>query len=75
MTITGLEQLQEVYASPAFREERFENAVELADLLVVIKFQSLIQKAASHMRLLRFPLLATAHDWDFIAEVLPGNRE
>ena len=37
-------------------------------LLVVTKFQDLIRRAAPHMRELRFPLLATAHDYEFIFE-------
>lgn len=69
MTITGLEPLQEVYASEHYSDERFEGAKDLAGLLVVTKFQDLIQRAAPHMRKLRFPLLATAHDYDFIFEV------
>ncbi len=68
MTITGLEQLQEVYASAAFRDKRFRDASYVAGLLVVTKFQDLIRKAAPHMIELRFPLLATAHDYDFIFE-------
>jgi hypothetical protein len=69
MTITGLERLQEVYASPAFRDKRFKDASYVAGLLVVTKFQDLIRRAAPHMRQLGFPLLATAHDYDFIYEV------
>jgi hypothetical protein len=68
MTITGLERLQEVYASPAFRDKRFKDAGYVAGLLVVTKFQDLIRRAAPHMRELHFPLLATAHDYDFIYE-------
>jgi hypothetical protein len=68
MTITGLERLQEVYASPAFRDKRFDSAGDVAALLVVTKFQDLIRRAAPHMRELKFPLLATAHDYDFIYE-------
>ena len=69
MTITGLEQLQEVYASAAFRDKRFRDAGYVAGLLVVTKFQDLIRRAAPHMRELRFPLLATAHDYEFIFEI------
>ncbi|MRR30531.1 hypothetical protein EG834_09465 [bacterium] len=67
--IEGLESLQEVYAGDAFRDERFDDACSLTSLLVVIRFQDLIRRAAPHMRELRFPLLATAHDYDFIYEV------
>lgn len=67
--IEGLEPLQAVYASDAFRDKRFADASMLTDLLVVIKFQDLIRRASRHMQELRFPLLATAHDYDFIYEV------
>jgi hypothetical protein len=69
MTITGLERLQEVYASSAFRDKRFKDASYVAGLLVVTKFQDLIRQAAPLMRELQFPLLATAHEYDFISEV------
>ncbi len=72
LPVTGLESLQEVYASKAFGDERFEDACSATDLLVVIRFQDLIRRAAPHMRELRFPLLATAHGYDFIYEVCPN---
>ena len=68
LTITGLEQLQDVYASPAFRDKRFNDASYVAGLLVVTKFQDLMRRAAPLMRELHFPLLATAHGYDFIYE-------
>ena len=68
MTITGLERLQAVYASAAILDKRFKDAAYVAGLLVVTRFQDLIRTAAPHMRELRFPLLATAHDYDFIFE-------
>jgi len=69
MTITGLEQLQKLYAGAAFRDKRFIDASYVAGLLVVTKFQDLIRRAAPLMRELRFPLLATAHEYDFIYEI------
>jgi hypothetical protein len=71
LAIQGLEPLQKVYASDAFRDKRFSDACDITDLLVVIKFQDLIRRAASQMQELHFPLLATAHDYDFIYEVRP----
>jgi hypothetical protein len=67
MVITGLEPLQKVYASDALSGQ-YEDTRTLAGLLVVIKFQQLIQNAALFMKKLNFPLLATAHDYDFIYE-------
>lgn len=69
LPIEGLEALQEVYKSDAFRDKRFRDACSMTSLLVVIRFQDLIRRAAAHMQELRFPLLATAHDYDFIYEV------
>jgi hypothetical protein len=66
--INGLEQLQAVYAGPAFRDEAHRDASYMSSLLVVIKFQRFIEQAAKQMRILQFPLLVTAHDFDFIAE-------
>lgn len=72
LVIEGLEALQQVYASGAFRDQRFHDACSITSLLVVIRFQDLIRRAAAQMELLRFPLLATAHDYDFIYEVRPA---
>ncbi len=69
LPITGLESLQSVYASDASGTECFLDAREVASLLVVIKFQDLIRRSVPHMEELQFPLLATAHDYDFIYEV------
>jgi hypothetical protein len=71
LTITGLESLQQVYEGRAFRDPRFKDAGYVAGLLVVTKFQDLIRRAAPLMRELRFPLLATAHDYEFIYEARP----
>ncbi len=68
IAIEGLEPLQEIYASAAFRDRQFSDACTFTDLLVVIKFQDLIRRAVPHMQEMRFPLLATAHDYDFIYE-------
>ena len=69
MTIAGLEPLQAVYASDAFQDKQFRDACDLAGMLVILKFQDLIRRASSYMRELYFPLLATAHDSDFIYEI------
>jgi len=72
-TITGLEQLQAVYASKAFQDEANRDACYLSSVVVVVKFQRFIQRAAERMTALRVPLYATAHDFDFIARLLPGT--
>ena len=68
--IEGFEPLQNVYANGT-PDKRFWDSSTIADLLVIIKFQDLIRRAVPHMRQLRFPLLATAHDYDFIYEIRP----
>ncbi|EEF61549.1 hypothetical protein Cflav_PD4227 [Pedosphaera parvula Ellin514] len=73
IAIEGLEPLQEVYGSPAFRDKNFYDACSVTDLLVVIKFQEFVHRASAHMKELKFPLLVTAHDYDFIHEVKPGR--
>jgi hypothetical protein len=74
LTLTGLEALQRVYASDAFRDAQFKDAAAIAGLLVVIKFQDLIRRAVPFMREVKFPVLATAHDYDFIYEAQPDSR-
>ena len=66
--ITGLEKLQEVYASDAWHNSAFEDAADLAGLLVIVRFQNLICNAAQHIKRLNFPLLATAHDESLLYE-------
>ena len=66
MTLTGLEPLQEARYDQEFRE-----AYYVAHLLAIAKFQDLIRRAASQMRELRFPLLATGHEYEFIFEARP----
>lgn len=70
--ISGLEQLQAVYAGDAFHDEAFREACDICSVLVVAKFQRFMQAAACKMTELRFPLYVTAHDYDFIAETGPN---
>jgi hypothetical protein len=70
-TITGLETLQAVYASTAFHEEQHRDAAYLAGLVVVAKFQRFMQVAVTSMNQLHVPLYATAHDYDYIARIVP----
>jgi hypothetical protein len=74
LVITGLEPLQAVYAQrrgtspPAGQND----ADIVAGSLVIVKFQRLLQDALPHMKQLKCPLYATAHDDDeFIAEIKP----
>lgn len=72
-TITGLEPLQAVYASQAFRDPANRDASDLSTLLVVAKFQRFMQRAAGQMSALVVPLYVTAHDFDYVARLLPGT--
>jgi len=72
-TITGLEQLQAIYASNAFGDPANKDASFLSSLVVVTKFQRFMQRAAERMTALRVPLYVTAHDFDYIARLVPGE--
>jgi hypothetical protein len=67
-----MEPLQNVYASDAFRDKANLDAKSMSSLMVVVKFQQFMQRAASQMKSLRFPLYVTGHDFDFIATVGPN---
>lgn len=69
MVLTGMEELQAVYASKAFRNTEYEPVKGLCSLLVVLMFQSLIAHSAPYMKRLACPLLVTAHDYEFIYEI------
>jgi hypothetical protein len=73
LEINGLEQLQDVYASDAFEDKANCDASYMCSLMVVVKFQRFMQRAASLMNDLRFPLYVTAHDFDFIAAMPPNT--
>jgi hypothetical protein len=69
--VNGLEDLQAVYAKELAGEEYSIDALDMCNLLVEVKFQNFMQQAAAEMKELRFPLLVTVHDSDFIAEFGP----
>jgi hypothetical protein len=64
--LTGMEELQKVYASEAFQKPEYTAASELCSLLIVLKFQKLIFESAKLIENLSVPIFATAHDYDFI---------
>jgi len=69
MTLTGMEALQAVYASTAFRDHSHRDASYVTSLLVVSRFQLLMAQACTFMNELRFPFLSTGHDFEYISEV------
>lgn len=73
LTIRGLEPLQTVFASGAFRDPSNEEACYLSCIVVVAKFQRFMQLAAERMSALRVPLYVTAHDYDYIARLIPSG--
>jgi hypothetical protein len=68
MTLTWLEAVQAVFDSDAFRDKAYRESCEFCSLVVVTKFQDLIRRSLPFMRQLDVPVLATSHDYDFIAE-------
>jgi len=69
--ITGLEKLQRVYASKA--SAAYPEARDVCSVVVVTMFQRFMERAAAKMRWLRVPLYVTAHDYDYIARIVPGT--
>lgn len=69
--IKGLESLQEIYASKAFNARQNNDASYICSLMVLVKFQKFMQRAARLMKELEFPLYVTAHEFTFIAEFRP----
>jgi hypothetical protein len=77
-TLRGLEEVQKdfkwYHEKAGSRGKQFEKACELAILLVMSKFVSLIQSAISSGKLTkRVPVLATAHDFDVIGRFEPAR--
>jgi hypothetical protein len=73
MTLTGLEKMQEIYEEYMEgeydgKEDYYSLANDLCSLIIVLYFQDLIKKSAPLIKGLETPLLATAHDFDFIYE-------
>lgn len=68
LTLTGMEPLQKVYAE--FQgKKKYAKASEVCSLLVIARFQDLLRRSLPlTKRLKAAPLLATAHDYDYIAE-------
>lgn len=69
LTLTGMEPLQKVYASEIAGSDEFSDANDFCTLMIVAKFQDLIRRVTPHMTSVSIPILATAHDFDFIAEI------
>ncbi len=69
-TINGLESLQAIYASTAFRDPTNRDASYMSSLVVVTKFQRFMQRASTAMIDIRAPLYVTAHDFDYIARIV-----
>ncbi|NLG27974.1 MAG: hypothetical protein GX557_08690 [Chloroflexi bacterium] len=68
LVLTGMEALQQVYATVPMDSNPAKSAEGLASLLVVVKFQQLVQRAIPLMKQKNVPILATAHEFDFIFE-------
>ena len=68
MPLTGMESLQAVYDSAAFRNSDFAAACSVSSLIVVTRFQQLVHRAAEQLQQPAIPILSTAHDYEYIAE-------
>ena len=69
--LAGMEELQRVFKTQLHncRDRSFEDQAYVTGLIVVSRFQQLIARTAPLMKRLSFPLLSTAHEYDFVAEV------
>lgn len=82
MTLTGLEAIQEVYAKYDEGEydegeydeddNDYSNTRDICSLLIVLYFQDIIRNSAALIKDLNVPILATAHEYDFIYEYRKG---
>ncbi len=68
ITLTGMEELQKVYASDAFQNPDFSDISYYSSLLVVLKFQALIKRSLDTLSTIPVPVFATSHEYDFIYE-------
>lgn len=64
ITLTGMEKLQHVYQT----ENLSNTNAGIASLLVLVRFQQLIHAAIPFMKNKNFPILVTAHDYEFMYE-------
>jgi hypothetical protein len=74
--LTGLEAIQENFAwyheKRIWKNRDYERIYEIATLLVMVKYVSLIQTSLRSGDLIKpIPVLATAHDFDIIGRFLP----
>ncbi len=74
LTLTGMEKLQLVYKSDAFCDNQYDDVSSYCSLMVVLRFQQLIEKSAPYIKNLDFPILATSHDYEFIYEYNPNSE-
>ncbi len=77
MTLTGLEAIQEVYAKYDDGEydeddNDYSDTRDICSLLIVLYFQDIIRQVAALIKDLNVPILATAHEYDFIYEYRKG---
>lgn len=73
LVVEGLEPLQQVFDEAMEDRESdapFQSARLLAEVLVILKFQRMLQQARPSMQELQVPLLACAHDhYQYLAEI------
>jgi hypothetical protein len=72
ITLVGMERLQSVYASDAYRNVAYREACSVASLHVLTRFQALIQRVAQRLDNLACPLVATCHDEEIFYEFQPA---
>jgi hypothetical protein len=77
--LRGLEKIQKdfewYHTREIWKDKKYKRAYELALLLVMAKYVSLIQAALGSGKLVKpVPILATAHDFDIIGRFIPSRE-
>jgi hypothetical protein len=82
ITLLGMEKIQEhhkTYLELSHKRDpntpqdhNLEEVRGYCDLLVVLRFQEMIQQSVGYMKSVNVPILATGHDYDFIYQVIPS---
>jgi len=67
--IHGMEPLQAVYASDAAQHPRYQEAMYLTNLAVIVKFQRFMQQAMQQMSMVNVPIYVSARDFDFVVRL------
>lgn len=64
--LTGMKKIRNVYSNYMTSDKIFSVVKELADYIVILKYQEFVISACKSLNHKNLPILITAHDYDFI---------